>query len=246
MSSPIPTLGAASYAFAPPNANLGIGNVVGAERLAEKTIELTTCAQLGALFGTQMVWFGLTQAQERQYGFDAATQLGGRAFIIQFKASSTVPQSGAYVGQRRFGCQHQQMDRLVTIFGSQPRSCFYFLPDVGTFNELSARSGDLIGCSYLLDVADLPNPVPATDRKSGYHYVYLDNATPSATLTSQPTEVKVFRALDLARQFRTGNFDTLVRSEDLLRLTHKLNADDSRSTDLFYKNAALAVLPEAV
>ena len=245
MPSATPAIPASSYTFAPPSTNIGTGNVAGARRLAEKTIELTTCAQLAAALGTRMVWFGLTQAQERQYGFDAATQLGGRAFIIQFKASSVVPQSGAYVGQRRFGCQHQQMDRLVTAFGSEPRSCFYFLPDVGTFNELSNISGNLIGRSYLLDVADLPNPVPATDRKSGYHYVYLDNVTPSATVTSRPSGVKVSRAQELAHQIRAANFDLLPRLKDLLRLAHKINSEDSRLGDLFYKNAALAVLPEA-
>lgn len=61
-----------------PGANLGTGNLIGAAKISEKTIELTTCAQFGSVFGTSMVWFGLTQRQERQHGFDAGTDLGGR------------------------------------------------------------------------------------------------------------------------------------------------------------------------
>jgi hypothetical protein len=184
-----------------PGQNLGTGNVVGAWKLAEKTIELTTCAQFGHLFGTEMVWFGLTQAQERQHGFDAATNLGGRAFILQFKASATVPQSGSYAGQRRFTCQHHQMVTLVQLFGGTPNSCFYFLPDVGTFNDLAQVQGNLLHHSYLLDVADLPNPVPATHRKNGYHHVFLDANAPLVTITSEPIRKRVLRSTDLAIRF---------------------------------------------
>ncbi|HEV7224459.1 MAG TPA: hypothetical protein VGN42_17255 [Pirellulales bacterium] len=142
-----------------PGANLAIGNGVGAAKIAEKTVELTACSQFACLFGVKMVWFGLTQKQERQYGFDAATNLGGRAFILQFKVSATVPQTGAHAGQRRFAWQHQQMTQLVKNFGGTPNACFYFLPGVGLFRELVAVNGDLLGNSYLVDVAHLPNPL---------------------------------------------------------------------------------------
>ena len=170
---------------------LSVANLTGAVRVAEKSIELTTCAQLGALLGKRMVWFGLTQAQERKYGYDAATNLGGRAFILQFKASTTVMKTTLYAGQRRFQCQHFQMVELVKRFGSVPNSCFYFLPNMGAFSsELLAVKGDLINNSYLVDVARIPKPVPTTSRKSGYHHVFLNKTKPSVTITSTPVEVE--------------------------------------------------------
>jgi hypothetical protein len=131
--------------LAPPGVALTVGNVASAAKLAEKTIELTACAQFGQLFGARMVWFGLTQKQERQHGFDAATNLGGHAFILQFKASATVLKTGTYAGCRRFACQHQQMVQLRARFGGTHNGCFYFLPNVGTFNDLVGVSGDLLG-----------------------------------------------------------------------------------------------------
>src|ERR1700686_3423585 len=67
-------------------------------KLAEKTLELTLCHQLGAtLFPwpawpaphgvPQPIWFGLTQKQEAAAGFDAVTRLhGDRLLLLQFKA----------------------------------------------------------------------------------------------------------------------------------------------------------------
>jgi hypothetical protein len=227
-----------------PGSALGVGNVIGSAKLAEKTIELTVSAQFGHQFGTDMVWFGLTQAQERQHGFDTATNLGGRAFILQFKVSSTVPKSGMYFGQRRFGCQHHQMSALVNTFGGMPNSCFYFLPNLGLFSELVAINGDILGHSFLMDVAGLQNPVPPTHRKSGYHYAYLDSTVPVVTVTSTPFKArKVIRSNDFVRQMKLSQYDGWPRSRDLLGLARRLNGENARLADLFYKNSALVVLP---
>lgn len=54
-----------------PGSNLAVANLKGnkTDRLAEKTIELTTCAQFGDLLRRRMVWFGLTQKQEREHAY---------------------------------------------------------------------------------------------------------------------------------------------------------------------------------
>ena len=224
-------------------AALHAGNVARAPKLAEKTIELTTCAQFGRMLARDMVWFGLTQKQERQYAFDASTSLGGRAFILQFKVSSTVLRSGPYAGQRKFHCQHDQMSRLRAAFGSLPNSCFYFLPNIGTFSELVGVSGDVIGNSFLVDVADLPNPIPATQRRSGYHYAYLDAAGPSVIITSEPfAPRRVVRAREFTSDLKAKRFDGRT-SEELIAVARRLEATNARLGDLFFKNAALVVVP---
>jgi hypothetical protein len=221
-----------------------IGSLKGAIRIAEKTVELTTCAQLGHLLGKKMVWFGLTQAQERKHAYDAATNFGGRAFYIQFKASTKVLKTGKYKGRRLFQCQHDQMTKLVKNFGSLRNCCFYFLPNLGTLSELQSLKGDLIGNSYLIDVADIPNPVPATGRQSDHHYVYLDAKIPSATITSEPAEIEqVIGCSDFLRIVQGEGEHGLLRSRDLLRLTKQLSDGiDQTPLDLFFRNAALVVV----
>lgn len=229
----------------PGSSPLAPGNLTGSARLAEKTIELTTCAQIAAALSRPMVWFGLTQAQERKYGFDAATDLGGTAFILQFKASSTVIQSGTYAGQRRFLCQHQQMNELVTRFGSVPNACFYFFPSVGTFADLQAVSGNLLDNSFLVDVADLPRPVPASGRASDYHYVYLDKKTPAVTITSKPfhpSRVVLLRDF-IAKSLIEGSNST-TKQNQFNRLQGEYRRENSAFADAFFKNAALVVVPD--
>jgi len=228
-----------------PGKNLAVANLAGADRIAEKTIELTACAQLGYLLRKRMVWFGLTQAQERENAYDAATNLGGRAFYIQFKASTKVLKTGNYKGSRLFQCQHEQMDILVRRFTSLPNACFYFFPNLGTLSDLQSFNGDLISNSYLIDVSDIPNPVPPTGRQSDHHYVYLDAETPSATITSDPFKVRrVIKASDLLRIANDESGQGLPKSSDLLRLAvEALDDRDGGQRDLFFKNAALVVLP---
>jgi hypothetical protein len=230
--------------LAAPGKDLSVVNLTGADRIAEKSIELTACAQLGALLGKRMVWFGLTQAQERKYGYDAAANLGGKAFILQFKASTTVMKTKQYIGQRRYQCQHFQMVELVKRFGSAPNSCFYFLPNVGLFSELVGVNGDLLNNSYLVDVSRIPNPVPTTTRKSGYHHVFLNKATPSITITSQPVEVgPLLRPSELKRIAESGQ-DGFPSCQSILEIVHLSLTERDSSVNVFFRNTALVVLPD--
>ncbi len=158
-------------------------------RVAEKTIELNFCAQFAGLFRRPVIWFGLTQEQEARLGFDACVKAGGRLFIFQFKASNKLLKSGA----RRFIASHRQMTTLQSQCKTK-RSVFYVFPGVGTTKELMANP-DLLTSSWLLDVDNLPKPMPAptkkdgTLRKSEAHYVDIQPGT--ATIHSEPREAKL-------------------------------------------------------
>lgn len=257
-----------------PGAVLSTGNVINASKLSEKTIELSTCAQFGQWFSfyhihrhlrlpfppspplplslsfpiphpIPMVWFGLTQKQERQYGFDAATNLGGRAFILQFKVSATVLKTGKHKGTRRFTCQHQQMQQLRSKFGSLPGSCFYFFPNIGTFTELEGVNGNLLSNSYMVDVADLPATIPATHRKNGYHYAYLNATVPEVTVTSDPFKPKkVYPAIEFVVLAISNPKTYLSSSKDLIQSVRDIDNENERIADLFFMNAALVVFPQ--
>jgi hypothetical protein len=73
-------------------------------RLAEKTVELNFPRQVGALLRTGF-WFGLTQLQEAQNGYDAAVTLGGGVCI---SSSSRCQPFACRMGRASFGCR---MDR---------------------------------------------------------------------------------------------------------------------------------------
>lgn len=235
-----------------PGTVLSTGNVINASKLSEKTIELSTCAQFGQWFSFYhhlplfpMVWFGLTQKQERQHGFDAATNLGGRAFILQFKVSATVLKTGKHKGTRRFTCQHQQMQQLRSKFGSLPGSCFYFFPNIGTFTELEGVNGNLLSHSYMVDVAHLPKTIPDANRANGYHYAYLNAEVPEVTITSDPFKPKkVYRADKFAEQVISNLKTDLPSSKALIRSIRDIDNENERIADLFFKNAALVVFPQ--
>lgn len=163
-------------------------------RLSEKTIELNFCAQAAGAYGGDVFWFGLTQRQEAQAGFDVATRLGGRLLLLQFKASNHVLAWGA----RRFLAGHGQLEELrLRASPSKTRSVFYVFPDFGDTSDLSAGHADVLSRSWLLNVATLPaigkpTKPDGTLRKNGMHYA--DLKPPSLTLHSEPLGLSVIPA----------------------------------------------------
>jgi len=172
-------------------------------RLSEKTIEINFCAQVGRRSPRELVWFGLTQAQEARAGFDVCTRLGGRLLLLQFKASAEIVR-----GARRFRAPHDQMLALKARCRDLERAVFYVLPALGTTEEF-ARDRNLLRQSWLLDVADIPKLEPPTrndgrPRRSRLHY--LDLEPPIVTIHSEPVRVSVLSAghlMDLS-QGRNG------------------------------------------
>ncbi len=165
-------------------------------RLAEKTIELNWCAQLGPFLKRRLVWFGLTQAQEFEAGFDAYTRLGGALLVLQFKASNHVLGGGL----RRFYAQHHQLEALRALGHRRANSVFYVFPGVGNTKELSANP-DIIAQSQLLNAASIPLSVgvptikSGAPRKSAVHYIDVGRGV--ATIHSEPTNVGLVSARQL-------------------------------------------------
>jgi hypothetical protein len=176
----------------------------GHKRLSEKTLELNFASQLNHACGGRLLWFGLTQKQEAEQGFDIATRIGKGLFIVQMKASMHVLQSG----ERQFKAAHDQLENLrkLTLKGGGhiPSGCIYYaFPVIGTSAELSNHQ-DVLANTWLCDVADIPAlGVPTTSsgslRKDGNHYVKvtpgaapLDSSKPGiATFHSDPVDVEV-------------------------------------------------------
>ena len=165
-------------------------------RFNEKTFEINYCAQASAYWAPQFrtVWWGLTQRQERQYGFDAATMVGSRYVIFQFKMLKRTNTEARY-GELRYQAEHFQMVDLRRR-AKRNGAVFYVLPTIETMAEL-LRNSDLIQQSWLLDVAQLPDPIQqpsgvyniANRRGVPPHRIYL--TPPTGVVHSEPMDVKV-------------------------------------------------------
>lgn len=168
-------------------------------RLSEKTLELSITAQLTYRLGiANAIWFGLTQRQERQLGYDIASSINGRLVILQFKASSVIVQPRRFPRpRRRFTLPHAQLVNLQDLAYEFPGSVFYVLPDIGTEKEL-AQNSDLVAQSWLLDVAPLPQPFPVPTNVSQTHHAYTD--PPDCEIRSEPVEATLLKYTEFAEK----------------------------------------------
>lgn len=203
-------------------------------RLSEKTIEINFCTQLPYILNRPVFWFGLTQAQEARLGFDTCTRMGnGRLLIFQFKASDYVLRNGF----RRFNADHDQMVNLKRQSRNISRSVFYVLPTIGNTLELSNVRFDLINNTTLLDVADLPDPIPPALTKQGRPRAnnnhYIDVRYPIAFLRSEPVRV----ALQPTSEFfhRSMNLEELIFGDAGIGCTFSQlfeNVDESQDSNI--------------
>ena len=187
-------------------------------RLSEKTIELNICAEIARTRKPRTTWFGLTQKQEAEAGFDACAKLGGRLVLLQFKASSHQTKAG-----RRFNLPHDQLVALAKRCSGFPRSVLYVFPLIGTTSELQGAH-DFLSNTWFLDVSALlslgaPTRIDGALRKTGVHYC---DVTPGlAVIHSEPTTVTLRRWATLTKGIqevesppflRPDGFDVFWRS----------------------------------
>ena len=168
-------------------------------RLSEKTLELNFCSQFAAACPSPILWYGLTQLEEAELGFDVATRVGGTSVLFQVKASAhTLVRSG----RRQFRLPHDQLEALRALARpNRPRRVFYVFPLVGTTGELAASGGLVLANSWLLDVSTLvstpaPTKKDGTPRLSNLHYA--DVQPYSAIVHSEPVDYKLISALGFA------------------------------------------------
>jgi hypothetical protein len=176
-------------------------------RISEKTLELTLCSQFSWIHTRwtmpflfhglgQPLWFGLTQKQEAQAGFDAATRLNsGRILIFQFKAGKRLKGGGI-----RFVAPHSQLIALQARVNAQKRLIYYVLPEVTQTHELNSSSPWVLATTWLLDVGDIPT-LGAPSRKSQNHNLTLDPRSGIVEITSDPVEVQTTNATDFVEKY---------------------------------------------
>lgn len=143
-------------------------------RYAEKSFEIRFCAALSAAimpFNRNPKWFGLTQAQERKKGIDAALGLGGNLVLFQFKA-----QSGT-----RIKIEREQLTKLTSVAKQYPKSTFYVFPEAEDIHA-AARTDCMFKESWCYTPTTLDKEV---DKKAKSAAFTLD-ATASALSQARP------------------------------------------------------------
>jgi hypothetical protein len=159
-------------------------------RLSEKSIELNFCHQLSSQLGQPAWWFGTTQRQERDAGWDVPSKIAGSWIRFQLKASKKVLKSG----DRRFRGHHQLVE--LQVRATHRLAVFYVLPTIGTTSELMYVKFNLLDNLRFLDVHAIP-PISAPTtrsgsvRKSELHYYDLNSAGTAVTIHSDPVTVPV-------------------------------------------------------
>lgn len=219
-------------------------------RISEKTMELNICAQINQFLNRRILWFGLTQKQEAKAGFDAATELNGRIFLFQFKASNNLLKNGA----RRFYLEHGQMQKLIDR-AKDTRSIFYVFPLFGDTSELkgltddlTGRSGDFLKNTWVLDVSTLPNPFPVPKsirypyqvRKTNLHYA--DVKPPNVIIHSDPVEAKLESLTNIVKRNFAG-------SEGINEILFEYGKSYEKAFEIlkpFRKNFMMAIIPDDV
>lgn len=183
-------------------------------RLSEKTVELNFCHQMSRYVGSPVWWFGTTQKQEQEAGWDIASRIQGSWAYFQLKASNKVLKSGA----RQFRGHHDQLVDLKKL-ATSPGEVFYVFPTIGTVWDLATVRFDLIPNLRFLDVDDIPTISPPTTatgalRKSEEHYFNLDPWSYEVTIHSDPVLVPVNSADTIGERIRLRRNETTTSRGD--------------------------------
>lgn len=172
-------------------------------RLTEKTIELSFCSQLTGQLGVRdAIWFGLSQQQECELGFDACSALDGYLLILQFKACYSrkvnirFSRTGVTALSRRYTVPHDQLCKLKHLATFFTDSVYYVYPDIGNTHELTLNS-NLVSQTWLQKVDDIEKNIALPTNKRRHHYAYM--SPPHFELRSEPHSYNIFSPTDVVK-----------------------------------------------
>jgi hypothetical protein len=173
-------------------------------RASEKTLELNFCAQFSELVRPRRtLWYGPTQRQEAQWGFDARSRLGGLCLIFQFKVLKW-----RHEGVWRLRAPHRQLCMLQQFaqdHDSEIDMMFYAFPLISGEDE-HEQHPQLLPKTWLLDVYRLPSmPCPPRKDQTLPVEVRLEETMPAkAYLATIGQDFPLRCAEDLVHELREG------------------------------------------
>lgn len=174
-------------------------------RYAEKSFEIRFCAALSAAimpFNRNPKWFGLTQAQERRKGIDAALGLGGSLLLFQFKAQS----------KSRIKIEVDQLSKLTPVEAQYPDSTYYVFPEAEDIYA-AAQAKCMFNEAWCCTPSALNEKVKSTAKSASFA---LDAASSTLSQANPKKNVPIERTCKKLGCFCPGSvhqvFDDLRRS----------------------------------
>ena len=182
------------------------------KEVSEKSLELNVCAELLQYIRSwpgcdRALWFGLTQAQERQEGIDARIRNAGPgvSIMLQFKAPwATSLEDRLY----KFSINEQQHEALEALAGKNPQAVHYVFPLFSTWGKADQHAPDLANDTWLVPVPSIPlaNLTALSTPSTGLHRVEVVPTSSWVTVTVHSPEVigDAINAKSLFSQGTTG------------------------------------------
>ena len=190
------------------------------KEVSEKSLELNLCAELLQYIRSwpgcdRALWFGLTQAQERQEGIDARIRNAGPgvSIILQFKAPwATSLEDSLY----KFSVNEQQHEAMEDLAGNNANAVHYVLPLFSTWRKADQHAPDLAGDTWLVPVSCIPlvTLTALSSPSTGLHRVDVQRANSSVTVTFHSPEV-IGEAINARQFFLQGGMTQLVSNDDV-------------------------------
>ena len=190
------------------------------KEVSEKSLELNLCAELlqhirswpgcdGAL------WFGLTQAQERQEGIDARIRNTGPgvSIMLQFKAPwATSLEDSLY----KFSVNEQQHEAMEDLAGNNANAVYYVFPLFSTWSKADQHAPDLASDTWLVPVSSIPlvTLTALSSPSTGLHRVDVKRANSLVTVTFHSPEV-IGDAINARQLFSQGDMRQPMSADDV-------------------------------
>ena len=185
------------------------------KKVSEKSLELNICAELLQLIRSRSgcqgaLWFGLTQAQERQEGIDARIRNAGHgvSIMLQFKAPwATSWENGLY----KFSVNEQQHEAMEDLAGRNPNAVHYVFPLFSTWEKADRYAPELARDTWTVPVSAVPlaKLTASSSPSTGRHRVEVIRVNSRAIATFYSPEV-VVEAVNARRLLLRGSTEQPV------------------------------------
>ena len=190
------------------------------KEVSEKSLELNLCAELLQYIRSwpgcdRALWFGLTQALERQEGIDARIKNAGPgvSVLLQFKAPwVTSLEDRLY----KFSVNEQQHEAMEDLVGNKGNEVYYVFPLFSTWSKAERHAPDLASDTWMVPVSSIPlaKLTALSSPSTGLHRVDVQRANSFVTVTFHSPEVTA-DAINARQLFSQGGMRHPTSSDNV-------------------------------
>ncbi len=190
------------------------------KEVSEKSLELNLCAELlqhiRAWPGCdRALWFGLTQAQERQEGIDARIRSAGPgvSIMLQFKAPWVTSRENSLY---KFSVNEQQHEAMEDLAGKSASAVYYVFPLFSTWSKADQHAPSLASDTWLVPVSSIPlvRLTALSSPPTGLHRVDVRPTNSLVTVTFHSPEV-IGEAINARQLFSRSDMMQATASDDI-------------------------------